>query len=184
MRAVCLLLLVVLAQNAIPPNAVPPNASPRNDNPLLSSAGRAPSYVTVAAGASAIAVAPGARVSLFVDVAPNTGIHVYAPGAKDYLPIAMNLDPSPGIVAGKTVYPKPDSWLLDPPSEHVPVFLKPFRLSRELTLAETATAGRTVTVTGSVNYQACDDKVCYVPASVPVSWTLTVRQPSVGSNRQ
>jgi hypothetical protein len=35
--------------------------------------------------------------------------------------------------------------------------------------------GTTIDLTGTVSYQACDDKVCFVPASVPVSWTVDVR---------
>jgi hypothetical protein len=27
----------------------------------------------------------------------------------------------------------------------------------------------------SIEYQACDDKVCFNPATVPVTWTLTLR---------
>jgi hypothetical protein len=33
----------------------------------------------------------------------------------------------------------------------------------------------TVTVTGHLEYQACDDKICYAPTSVPISWTLKLR---------
>jgi hypothetical protein len=32
-----------------------------------------------------------------------------------------------------------------------------------------------MTVSGTVNYQSCDDKVCYPPESAPVTWTLTVK---------
>jgi hypothetical protein len=31
-----------------------------------------------------------------------------------------------------------------------------------------------VTVSGTLEYQACDDKVCYAPAKVPLSLTLDV----------
>ena len=33
----------------------------------------------------------------------------------------------------------------------------------------------TVAVAGTLGFQACDDKVCFVPESVPVSWTVTVK---------
>ena len=36
-------------------------------------------------------------------------------------------------------------------------------------------SGSTVTVAGTVDFQACDDKLCFVPESVPVIWTVTVR---------
>ena len=53
------------------------------------------------------------------------------------------------------------------PDEKVPVFQKPFRLTQDVTLDKSAKSGSTVTVSGTVNYQACDDAVCYPPASLP-----------------
>jgi hypothetical protein len=32
------------------------------------------------------------------------------------------------------------------------------------------------TLRGTLEYQACDDQTCYNPASVPLSWMLTLRQ--------
>ena len=36
-------------------------------------------------------------------------------------------------------------------------------------------ASPTVKISGRLEYQACDDKVCYAPTRVPVSFTLTVQ---------
>jgi hypothetical protein len=33
----------------------------------------------------------------------------------------------------------------------------------------------TLTLTGTIEYQACDDSICYTPSSVPVSWSLPLR---------
>jgi hypothetical protein len=32
-----------------------------------------------------------------------------------------------------------------------------------------------VTITGALEYQACDDKVCFNPSRVPVSFTVTLK---------
>jgi hypothetical protein len=32
-----------------------------------------------------------------------------------------------------------------------------------------------IVVSGRLEYQACDDKVCYMPQSVPVKWTLPLK---------
>ncbi len=29
-------------------------------------------------------------------------------------------------------------------------------------------------ITGKLRYQACDDKICYLPETVPLEWTLKV----------
>ena len=39
-----------------------------------------------------------------------------------------------------------------------------------------ALANRTgITITGTLTYQACDDKVCFTPQSVPLSWTIGLK---------
>ncbi len=32
----------------------------------------------------------------------------------------------------------------------------------------------TLTITGTFEYQACDDNVCFAPQSLPLSWTIAV----------
>ena len=40
-----------------------------------------------------------------------------------------------------------------------------------------ALAGKsTITVSGRLEYQACDDKVCYQPGKVPVRFDVTLKQ--------
>src|SRR6187551_2298518 len=48
---------------------------------MLTPRDAAPKHLRVATSASAADAAPRAKVSLFVDVTPAPGIHVYAPGA-------------------------------------------------------------------------------------------------------
>ena len=34
---------------------------------------------------------------------------------------------------------------------------------------------KTMTIAATLSYQACDDTLCFVPQSVPLSWTINVR---------
>jgi hypothetical protein len=132
-------------------------------------------HLTMATSAS-VTVAPlGATVRLFVDVIPDLKVHVYAPGAKDYIPIALVMTPRPGVTVGKLAYPKSQDWYFEPLKEHVPVYEAPFRLEQMITLGQPLKAGDRLTVAGTVTYQACDDVVCFNPVSAPVSWTVTVK---------
>jgi DsbC/DsbD-like thiol-disulfide interchange protein len=115
----------------------------------------------------------GGKVALFVDVTPKPGIHVYAPGTDNYIPITVKLNAAPEIKAGKVAYPKSETMTFA--DEKVPVFQKPFRLTQDVTIDKSAKAGSTVTVSGTVNYQACDDRVCYAPETAPVTWTVAVK---------
>ena len=132
-----------------------------------------PGHATILPSPAQVNGTAGGKLALFVDVAPKPGIHVYAPGSKDYIPITVKLNAPPEIKVGKVAYPKSETMTFA--DEKVPVFQKPFRLTQDVTLDKSAKAGSTVTVSGTVNYQACDDRVCYPPESSPISWTVLVK---------
>jgi hypothetical protein len=132
-------------------------------------------HIKMTAGASAAEAPAGMAIRLYVDVLPDPKVHVYAPGAKDYQPIALSITPRAGLKVGKLVYPKAQDWYFEPLKEHVPVFDVPFRLEQTITLGAPLKAGDRVTVAGVLNYQACDDAVCFNPVSAPVSWSVTVK---------
>ena len=132
-----------------------------------------PMHAAITTGPTDLGVKADAKVMLFVDVTPNPNIHVYAPGAKDYISIVVKVEPQANVKIGKVTYPRAEIvTLLD---EKVPVYQKPFRLTQEVTVIGSLKPGATVPVTGVVEYQACDDKVCYAPEKAPVNWTLTVK---------
>jgi len=112
---------------------------------------------------------------------PGPKIHVYAPGATGYKPIALSIEPQPGLVLRETRYPESEIYFFKPLNERVPVFQRPFRLIQELMLdpsraGTSALEGKTsLTITGTLNYQACDDKICFNPVSVPLTWTIGVK---------
>jgi hypothetical protein len=57
----------------------------------------------------------------------------------------------------------------------VAAYRKPFRIEQPITVARSTKAGETLTITGLVKYQACDDRVCYPAGTVPVSWVIRIR---------
>ncbi len=127
------------------------------------------------------AIAPGNRFSLVLDIKPIPGIHVYAPGAKGYRAIAFYIAPQPAIRALPIQFPASQTYFFKPLNERVPVYQKPFTRVQEVILegtlqAQAALRGKeNVTLTGTLDYQACDDKQCVNPASMPLSWMLTLR---------
>jgi peroxiredoxin len=127
------------------------------------------------------AVAPGNRFSIALDIQPHNGIHVYAPGAKNYRVIGLNIAAQPFVRTIPAKYPASEIYFFKPLDERVPVFQKPFTLIQEAVLEGTPQAQAalrdkdSVTIAGTLEYQACDDKICYNPASVPLTWTLNLR---------
>ena len=127
------------------------------------------------------AVAPGNRFSIALDIRPRSGIHVYAPGAKNYRVIGLSIGAQPFVRTIPLKYPASEIYFFKPLNERVPVFQKPFTLIQEVVLEGTPQAQAalrdkdSVTIAGTLEYQACDDKICYNPASVPLTWTLNLR---------
>jgi peroxiredoxin len=126
-------------------------------------------------------VAPGALFSLVFDVRLRERMHVYAPGAKDYRVIAFNLEPNPLLVTRPMRYPPSELYVLEPLTERVPVFQKPFRLMQSVGLSTAQEHRRAVAsldaliIKGRLEYQACDDRICFMPKSIPVSFSVKVR---------
>jgi hypothetical protein len=89
--------------------------------------------------------------------------------------VKVTFKPQADVRVGKTVYPKSETMFFAPLNETVPVYQKAFRLAQDVTLGKSLKAGSTVTLAGTLEFQACDDQVCFVPESVPVSWTVTVK---------
>jgi Disulphide bond corrector protein DsbC len=127
------------------------------------------------------AVVFGNRLAVVLEITPRRGIHVYAPGASTYRVIALTLAPQPFIRVLESPYPASQIYEFKPLNEQVPVYQRPFTLHQEVLLegspeAQTALRGADrLTLTGALNYQACDDKVCFNPTSVPLSWTLRLQ---------
>ena len=126
-------------------------------------------------------VAPGTTFALVVDIAPKARVHVYAPGAVDYRVIALKVDARPPIKIAPAQFPPSEIFYFAPLKERVPVYQKPFRLVQDVWLDPSAEAApllrgmSAVTIDATLDYQACDDKVCYPPTSLPLSWTVKVR---------
>jgi hypothetical protein len=124
------------------------------------------------------AAAPGDRTSLVIEVQPAAGMHIYAPGAEGYKPIALTLAPQLFVRVVPLEFPPSEIYVFAPLNERVPVYQKPFTLRQELVLdnrpeARAAFRGKpTLTVTGTLSYQACDDKICFNPVTVPLTWTV------------
>jgi hypothetical protein len=130
--------------------------------------GPKPTVQHVTAAPSVVRGANGS-ITLALDVTPTARMHVYAPGAKDFTAVALILTPQPDLTAGKPVYPKADVAAA-PGSDDAPAYSKAFRITQPV--AVKSGVSKELTIAGVLNYQACDDRVCYPVSSLPVSWTV------------
>ena len=150
----------------------------RVDVPATKVSGAHLSLVTYATDQVA---AQGTHFSVVVDVTPAKGTHVYAPGAASYLPVALKVQPQAGVIVRSATFPRAEDYFFKPLNEHVPVYQHPFRIVQDLMLdpSRGGTAAlkdlTTIAIAGNFEYQACDDKVCFAPQSLPLTWRVSVR---------
>jgi DsbC/DsbD-like thiol-disulfide interchange protein len=111
----------------------------------------------------------GGAVSFVVQIEPRRSMHVYAPGADDYQVISLGIDEHARVRTRPLRYPASEIYFFQPLNEKIPVYEKPFTLSLDAIVEKTAGP---LSVTGRLDYQACDDRVCFAPVSVPLSWSV------------
>jgi hypothetical protein len=124
---------------------------------------------------------PGTRITLAAEVRLPLDVHVYAPGAQGYKPIQLVIDPMPEMQLKPAIYPQSKILFLPVINERVPVFDGTFRISQDVKVssgmefaASLGKDGKTFTIAGKLEYQACDNTKCYLPASIQVKWQLQV----------
>jgi hypothetical protein len=138
-------------------------------------------HLTMAASISDTVAAPGHRLTIVANITPRPTTHLYAPGKHDYQVVKLTIDPQPWLRAHDTGYPASEIYHFVPLDERVEVYSKPFQLRRDFTFLATPEMQKVLggmpsaTITGALEYQACDDKVCFNPARVPFSFTVTLK---------
>jgi len=138
-------------------------------------------HLQLAVGQSDRVGVPGNLVTLTAEVKLPPDVHVYAPGTKGYKPIKFVIDSLPDFELRQANYPRAKILYLPAIKEKVPVFEGTFQIRQELkvnSMAAYSSAigadGKTVAIQGKLEYQACDSKICFLPASVPVAWNLQI----------
>ena len=83
-----------------------------------------------------------------------------------------------GARAEPVIYPASEKLHLAAIDETVPVYRNRFRLTREIIIGPDPQvrpaldgSGKFV-VEGTLRYQACDDRICYIPQELPLKWTF------------
>jgi DsbC/DsbD-like thiol-disulfide interchange protein len=161
----CLAVVALLTAGARSHAQFPPPDPSRTDT----------KHLTITTSTSAPTAAPGDRLTLYVDVAPNPKMHVYAPDQTDYIPIELKVEPASSFRAQAIQYPAAEQFFFEPLKETQRVYSKPFRMAVPITLAQKA-AAEPLTIKGTVRYQACDDAICYLPQTVGVIWKVAVKK--------
>ena len=138
-------------------------------------------HLKLTTSASDSSLSPGRRVTLTAELELKPGLHVYAPGVGyGYIPIAWNIPDTKAAVAFPAEFPQPRTMEFSDLKEIVPVYEGKLRLVRDMTIGQEAeiapslSPDRKLTVEGTFRYQACNDKECFAPRTLPLKWTFTM----------
>jgi len=130
-------------------------------------------HLKVVTSVSQESLRPGNRVSVIADIELPKNMHIYAPGVRGYSPVDLRIEQKPELTIHEMSYPQPRMMNLEVIKERVPVYETRDRIRRDFTLLPTARLNQ-LELAGSLEYQACDDQICYVPASVPFTFVIQV----------
>jgi cytochrome c biogenesis protein CcdA len=117
-----------------------------------------------------------ARVALRV-LLPD-GLHANSNRPRDPLliPMVLTVNPPDGIAVEEIVYPEAGDLVQAGIDLPLSVFERDFVLGVALGVGGEVPPGD-ITVPVSLRYQACDETMCYLPATVDSTWTLRVVPP-------
>ena len=120
----------------------------------------------------------GQRIALVLDIGLKPGMHVYSPEVKGYIPVRWNMTTTPAFRAHAPVWPGAQNLYLKAIKETVPVYKDRFRVIAEITIGTDPQVkpllnqNNDLVIESSFRYQACDDRECYLPQTIPLKWTL------------
>jgi DsbC/DsbD-like thiol-disulfide interchange protein len=120
-------------------------------------------------------VRPGKSARLVLKVALPEQIHIQSNKPRDeaLFPTALVVTPPAGVTVASTSYPPAVDFKQEGQDAPLAVFEKTFTVTATIAVDASVKPGE-LTIPGRFDYQACDDKVCYRPIKMPVSWTITV----------
>jgi hypothetical protein len=134
--------------------------------------------VDVSTDANLTEVEPGGTIVLRVEVRPHRDIRVFAPGADHFTPATLILARARGLkVGGRPEYDVPAVEKNPGNNKRVPLYTRTFHVSSTVTVDKRVKPGTDIKVTGLLTYQACDDRIVFPKRSLPVGWTIHVRNP-------
>ena len=137
-------------------------------------------HLLVSSWASDQVLVGGNRAALVLDIDFKDKMHVYAPEVQGYIPIDWEIEDVAGVTSYEPTYPPSEMLHLPAIEETVPVYQGSVRLLADIKIGQRKQVEHLLnesgelTVRGRLRYQACDDKICYLPQEIPLEWIFAL----------
>lgn len=122
-----------------------------------------------------LAALPDDQLTLRVRVAPRGRMRVYAHDVTGYVPLTLGVNPLAGLTVRTVRFPPSRMYVFPPTGEMSRVFETPFVVEVAVALSARLRRGLVAgdaSITAHLRYQACDDRLCYRPDQVHLTWTI------------
>ena len=132
-----------------------------------------------------VAVAPGTAVNVLLKFRLSEGYHINSnvPRSELLIPTVLTLQAPSPAVSIRITYPKGEDVAFEfEPSEKLNVYAGEFVITARVRAARAAKPGDHA-VRGTLKYQACNDRACFPPKSLPVEFQLSVEKPASPAGR-
>jgi len=125
--------------------------------------------------AAGITARHGAAIEVQLKLVVRSGHHIQSntPAEEYLIPSALTWDSNPALASKGVIYPKAESVKYDFSEKPLSVFSGAITVTSRFAVAPDAQRGP-MNLTGKFRYQACNDKMCFPPKTLPVSVTVTV----------
>lgn len=121
-------------------------------------------------------VTVGSRFTLTVELEFPPGLHAYAPGTDEAIPVSLEFDQQPELQVESIDYPPGQPMQLF--GVTVPTYQDKVRLQAVLKIdssgewRKTLKQPRPLAIQARLNLQTCTDQLCHPPSQAPLEWTL------------
>jgi len=120
-----------------------------------------------------------AKLEMMFRVMPGFHINSNKPSSELYIPTVVRLDVPTDVSVAGLEYPEGQmmGFPFDPDTK-LSVYTGDIAV-KGLVIAAKSTPRGTYRVHGNLRYQACDNRACYPPVSLPIAFDVTVAKPAV-----
>ncbi len=120
-------------------------------------------------------IQPGRTMTVALRVELPENLHVQSDAPRDpfLIPTLLTFTLPEGVTVEEITYPEATDFLLVGGEEPLLVFGHDFTIEVRLALDAGVSPGEMV-LPGNLEYQACDDRVCFAPANATVEWRVNV----------
>jgi thiol:disulfide interchange protein len=117
-----------------------------------------------------------ARVALQVSLPDTFHVQSNRPRDPSLIPTELMVDAPPGVTVDEIVFPTPIDLKQEGADQPLAVFPHNFNIGVRMSIGSAAAPGA-LTIPLRLKYQACDDHLCFPPATASAQWAMNVVAP-------